>query len=283
MAASAHGLVTRGQLLAAGLSRGQIEARLARGALIAVFPGVYRVGHAAPNLEAHYLAAVLACGEGALLAGLACGHLRGLVRGDARTPEVVTDTRRRIPGIIARRRPELARTQASTCRGVPALSPAAVLVELAATLEDEPLGQACHEAGVRYGTTPKDVARVLLHCPNAKGRANLERILSGDTRITLSRLESRFLRRLRDADLPLPETNRPAGGRRVDCRWPAHRLTVELDGYRFHSSRRAWEQDRRREREARLRGDEFRRFSWHDVFEEPAYMLGELRKLLTPA
>ncbi len=69
----------------------------------------------------------------------------------------------------------------------------------------------------------------------------------------------------------------------MDCRWPAHRLTVELDGYRFHSSRRAWEQDRRREREARLRGDEFRRFSWHDVFEEPAYMLGELRKLLTPA
>ncbi|MBA3839026.1 MAG: hypothetical protein H0X55_01815, partial [Thermoleophilaceae bacterium] len=40
--------------------------------------------------------------------------------------------------------------------------------------------------------------------------------------------------------------NRPAGGRRVDCRWPAHPVTVELDSYRFHHSRHAWEQDRRR-------------------------------------
>ena len=62
LASRAHGLVTRRQLLAAGVSSGQIEMRLASGALIAVFRGVYRVGHAAPNLEAHYLAAVLACG-----------------------------------------------------------------------------------------------------------------------------------------------------------------------------------------------------------------------------
>jgi hypothetical protein len=50
---------------------------------------------------------------------------------------------------------------------------------------------------------------------------------------------ARFLELLREADLPLPETNRPAAGRLLDCRWPAHRLTVELDGYRYHSSRHA--------------------------------------------
>jgi hypothetical protein len=77
LASRAHGLVTRGQLLAAGVSSGQIEVRLAFGALIAVYRGVYRVGHAAPNVEAHYLAAVLACGEGALLAGVPAAHLRG--------------------------------------------------------------------------------------------------------------------------------------------------------------------------------------------------------------
>ena len=77
-----------------------------------------------------------------------------------------------------------------------------------------------------------------------------------------------------------PQTNRPAGGRRVDCRWPEHRLTVELDSYRYHHSRHAWEQDRRREREARARGDEFRRYTYGDVFEHPAAMLAELRKLL---
>jgi very-short-patch-repair endonuclease len=96
----------------------------------------------------------------------------------------------------------------------------------------------------------------------------------------LSKLERRFLELLREADLPLPQTNRPAGGRRVDCRWPKQRLTVELDSYRFHQSRHAWEQDRRREREARACGDEFRRYTYGDVLEHPRLMLRELGQLL---
>jgi hypothetical protein len=55
---------------------------------------------------------------------------------------------------------------------------------------------------------------------------------------------------------------------------------VELDGYRYHHTRHAWEQDRQREREARARGDEFRRYSWADVTEEPEAMLADLRSLL---
>jgi very-short-patch-repair endonuclease len=75
-------------------------------------------------------------------------------------------------------------------------------------------------------------------------------------------------------------TNKVVDGRRVDCRWPQHRLTVELDSYRHHNSHYAWNQDRLREREARSRGDEFRRYAWRDVFEDPAFMLGELPELL---
>jgi hypothetical protein len=55
---------------------------------------------------------------------------------------------------------------------------------------------------------------------------------------------------------------------------------VELDSYRYHASRHAWEQDHGREREAYARGDEFRRYTWADVFEQPASMLRELRGLL---
>jgi hypothetical protein len=101
--------------------------------------------------------------------------------------------------------------------------------------------------------------------------------MSGETKVALSKLEQGFLDRLREEGLPLPETNRPAGGRRVDCRWPEHHLTVELDSYRYHRSRHAWEADREPEREARRRGDEFRRFTWTDVFEDPGYMISELR------
>lgn len=94
--------------------------------------------------------------------------------------------------------------------------------------------------------------------------------------MTLSRLEQRFLELLRERGWPLPVTNRPAGERYVDCRWPDLKLTVELDSYRFHNSRHAWEQDRQREREARRRGDDFRRYTWGDVFERTAALLDEL-------
>ena len=98
--------------------------------------------------------------------------------------------------------------------------------------------------------------------------------------MTLSKLERAFLTLLREAGLPLPQTNRLASGRRVDCRWPEHGLTVELDSYRFHRTRHAWEQDRRRERDAHRRGDEHRRYTYGDVFEDSRAMLAELRTLL---
>ncbi len=105
-------------------------------------------------------------------------------------------------------------------------------------------------------------------------------MIAGDVHVTLSAIERRFVELMRAERRVLPVTNRPAGGRRVDCRWPEQRLTVELDGYRFHNSRHSWEQDRRREREARARGDEFRRYTHGDVMEDPRLMLAELRELL---
>jgi hypothetical protein len=153
------------------------------------------------------------------------------------------------------------------------------LVDIAAELSAEELARACHEAGVRYGITPAAVEAVLAGRPNSPGAKKLRQVIHGDIHVTLSRLEAQFLELLRSENLPLPITNKPAGGRRVDCRWPDHHLTVELDSYRFHNSRHSWEQDRRREREARARGDDFRRYTYGDVFERPALMLRELRYL----
>jgi hypothetical protein len=98
--------------------------------------------------------------------------------------------------------------------------------------------------------------------------------------VVLSHLERQFLQVLREQGFPVPVTNRVASRRRVDCRWPDHHLTVELDSYRFHNSRHAWEQDRRREREAYARGDQHRRYTYGDVFEHPGAMIAELAQLL---
>ena len=66
-----HGVVARRQLLEAGFTRQELRSRLQRGDLLREYPGVYRVGHRAPSVEATYLAAVLAGGDSAVLSGLA--------------------------------------------------------------------------------------------------------------------------------------------------------------------------------------------------------------------
>jgi hypothetical protein len=277
LAARSHGVVTRAQLLGAGITRHEIQQRLGTGALLREHRGVFRVGHRAPSMEARYLAAVLACGDGAVLSGRAAGHLWGILKGAAPPPEVTAPGEHRIEGVTTHRAPSIERT---THRGIPITTVPRTLVDLAANLSLDALARACHEAGVKYDTTPSQVETVLATRPRIKGAKKLREILRGDVQVTLSELELQFQMRLREAGLPLPKSNKRAHGRRVDCRWPEHRLTVELDSYRFHHSRHAWEQDRRREREARARGDEFRRYTYGDVVEGPSLMLAELRALL---
>lgn len=280
IATSAHGLVTRRELLRAGVTAGEIRHRLRVGSLLREYPGVYRVGHQAPSLEARYLGAVLACGEGAVLCGRAAAYLLGLIKGRAPVHEVTAPTRRRIPGVVTHRTRYADPLDTMVWRQIPVTTVARTLVDLAATSPLAALAQACHEAWTRHRTTPDQIEAVLARRPSSPGAARLRAVLRGDARVTLSGLERRFLTLLRQAGLPLPQTNRPAGGRRVDCRWPEHKLTVELDSYRYHGSRHAWELDRRREREAFARGDDFRRYTHGDVFDHPRLMLSELRRLL---
>jgi len=259
------------------VSDDEIRHRLKIGALIRAYPGVYRVGHHAPSVEARYMAAVKACGEGAVLSGLAAAYLLGLLKGPPPPPEVTAPRPRRVEGVKTRRSKEI---EATVWQGIPVMTVPRTLVDVAGDLSEEDLGWACHQAGVRFRTTPRRVEAALAKRPRAPGAAKLRRIISGDSHVILSKLEKRFLKLLRESGLPLPRTNRPAGGHYVDCRWPERKLTVELDSYRFHSSRYAWEQDHLREREAYARGDEHRRFVWGDVFERPAPTVAEVRRAL---
>lgn len=279
IASRAKGIVTHAELIAAGISPKQIKGRLRKGLLIAEFRGVYRVGHAAANIEATYMAATKACGQGAVLSGRAAAWLWGLIKGKPPPPEVSAPTERRIPNLKTRHR-RLQPDEVTSHRGIPITSVPITLLDLTRSLPRFELGKACHEAGFRYGTTPRMVDSALRRRPNTPGARKLRAILTGDARISLSRMEKRFLELLEAEGLPLPIANKLAGGRRVDCRWPEHRVTVELDSYAYHSSRHAWEQDRMRERQAYARGDEFRRYTWADVFEHPRQMLGELWRLL---
>jgi hypothetical protein len=62
-----HGVVSRTQLLLAGVSRDAIRHRMETKSLHRIHPTVYAVGHSLVSLDARYMAAVLACGDGAVL------------------------------------------------------------------------------------------------------------------------------------------------------------------------------------------------------------------------
>lgn len=280
LAARAHGVVTRAELLAAGLTRDQIGGRVRSGLLIPVHPGVYRVGHRAPSLEATFMAAVKACGPGAVVSGLAAAYLLGLVKRPPASPEVTAFGKRRVRGVRTRRSIHIERV---VVNGIPVTSVARSLADIAGRLDDYHLGKAVHDAQGRYRTTAEHVERALQRRPTSPGAGRLRRTIRGDTHVSLSALERRFLQHLRAAGLPLPDhTNQKTGRPYVDCRWIEQRLTVELDSYRFHNTRHAFEQDRHREREAYARGDDHRRYTWRDVYEDPRAMLSELRDRLLP-
>jgi hypothetical protein len=150
MAGRSHGVVTRAQLLAAGITRDEIDHRLSLGALLREHRGVYRVGHRAPSVEARYLAAVWACGDDAVLSGRAAAHLWGILKGAAPAPEVTAHTERRVHGLTTHRARHIERT---THRGIPITTVPRTLVDLAAHLPSMPWQEPATRPG--SSTTPR--------------------------------------------------------------------------------------------------------------------------------
>lgn len=279
VASRQHGVITFAQLLGVGLSRPAVNRRVAAGRLIRVHRGVYRVGHTAPSWEADYLAAVLACQPDGLLGGRASGFLYRITKGGPPPPEIIAPAARARPGITTRRTSVSGR-DVTTYRGIPTLTIPATIVDLAAILHQQDLTEAVDRADKFHNVTVDAIAAAARRRPHAPGIATLRQICTGDDPILLSEMERLFRATLAASALPLPLTNRRVDDHYVDCRWPDHHLTVELDSYRFHRSRKAWEQSYERRRAARRRGDEFRSYTWFDVAEDQSHMLGELRDLL---
>ena len=170
-------------------------------------------------MEARYLAAVRACGNGALLSGRAAAYLLGIVKGAPPPPEVTAPTERRVRRDDAPRPPldpsdpRLARHPRH--HGPPHARGPRRRPDGRRPRARLPRGRrpAPHDAG--------DVEAVLARRPDSPGAAKLRAVLRGDVRVTLSTLERGSSAPARGR-LPLPQTNRLAGGRRVDCRWPEH-------------------------------------------------------------
>jgi very-short-patch-repair endonuclease len=133
-------------------------------------------------------------------------------------------------------------------------------------------------ADLRRVATPDDFGRAIRQA-EVQGLPIGDEVIATD--LTRSELERRFLRLCRRHRLPTPEVNARVGPFIVDFLWRDQRLIVETDGYRFHRGRSAFEGDRARDVELKLRGYEVVRFTHRQVVERASPVARTLRVLLT--
>ena len=282
------GAVSLEQLRALGMSTRATHRRVATGRLHRVHLGVFAVGHLALTPDGRRWADVLACGPRAVLSHRSAAVLWGLI-GDERGRDVIVRGRpggRATPRGVRLHRPRrLDDDEIAEIRGLAVTTVPRTLVDLAAVLRPDRLGRAVHEAEF-LGLL--DVAVVLEAIERAPGRRGTRRLRAalatpspGRTRSTLER---RFVTVCRRALLPAPRLNVhvDVGDRlvEVDALWPEARVVAELDGAAAHRTRRAFEEDRRRDAELTAAGYLVVRFTWRRVKDEPDAVAAQLRRIL---
>jgi very-short-patch-repair endonuclease len=274
-----HGVVTYPQLLAAGLSRDAIRYRVTSGWLRRGHRGVYLMGVVDPPL-ARAMAAVLCVGEGSLLSHHPSAVLWGLrppPAGEMHVTVVARQTRRP-EGVRIHRVRKLHPADATSHHGIPTTSPARTLLDLATQLDDRDLSRAVDEARVNRLASDRSLDEQFSRYPHHRGTAALRRALGEEPALTRSEAERRLLELIRKARLPPPQSNTRVCGYEVDLLWPDHRLIVEVDGYAFHSSRAAFERDRRRDAELQSHGYRVLRVTWRQITDETAELIAILAR-----
>jgi very-short-patch-repair endonuclease len=284
LAASQHGVVSRAQLLAAGLNGPAIHRRLENGRLHRIHRGVYAVGRPQVDRYGRWLAAVLACGQQAALSHRSAAALWGLIEGDPEPVEISVPlhAHRKRPGLLIHRRSNLGNASLTRRAGIPVTSAPRTLVDLATQLSIRQLEAAVNEADRLDLISPDRLKAVLAKERGAAGGPKLRELL--DSRIfalTDSELERRFLRLVRRANLTKPLTGAFVGDYRTDFYWPGLGLVVETDGLRYHRTPTQQAKDRQRDQAYVLAGLTPLRFTHAQVVREPDRVVSTLRAVVS--
>lgn len=273
-------IVSHEQLIDLGCGRAVIAHWVKRGRLHPVFRGVYSVVDGDLPPLAREQAALLCCGERAFLSHHTAAGIWGLSRALPIEVEVSVVGRRcdSRPGILVHQISAIDRREVKRHEGLWVSTPARAVLEIAATGTTEELTYAIDEGLAHNRFTPRALNNMLERHRPCRGAARLGAIL-GDPTATArsrSRKEKKLLRLLRDARLPIPETNVPFGRFELDFFWPRERLAVELDTYPFHRGPAAFNRDREKDlvlRDARI---ELLRFTGDHLDDRPSMVLARI-------
>jgi uncharacterized protein DUF559 len=285
LAARQHGVIARRQLFALGLRRGAIDRRLATGRLHFLHPAVYAVGQPHIAGRGRLLAAVLACGDEALLSHRSAAALWGLLpyAGSRVHVTAARRGRRSLRGICVHsiRRPHAENRAARS--GIPLTSVARTLLDLAQNVRQDQLERAFEQA---ERLRLLDLAAVARLCERSNGHRGLTRLrpllaqAGRPVAETRSELERRFLRLCDDAGLPPAAVNVVVAGHEVDALWRAARLVVEIDGFEYHGTRAAFERDRARDADLQLAGFRVLRVTAQRLSREPQAIASAIGSLI---
>lgn len=281
LAGRQHGVVARRQLLALGFNPREIEHRVARRRLHLVMRGVYAVGWPQLTRERRWMAAVLACGEGAMLSHRSAAALWEI--GVEVEGVVDVSVRRRAelkrPGLRVRGRPSLDAESVISHNGIPVTTPVQTLLDLTTELAPLAVERAVNEADKRDLIDPETLRETLDDYAGQPGTPGLKRVLDKRTfRLSDSDLEIIFRPIATGAGLPLPLTKQIVNGFEVDFFFPDLGLVVETDGLRYHRTPSTQARDARRDRAHVLAGMTPLRFTHYEIKYERGGVRAELTR-----
>ena len=289
LAVSQGGLFTRRQARDAGLSAAAVDHRLHTGRWTAVTPRVYRLAGVPETDVSRLWAVLLSAGPGAAATATTALALCA-IRDFTVTPACVTIARRphRLALAGVTETFWLPDTHRTTVHGVPSVTVARALFDLARTFGDRRLARAVDRALAARAVTVAELRAVVddLAERGRKGAPALRRILderADGAAPPTTALESRFLELVLDHGLPEPDRQVAMTGRlgwigTVDFAWPAAQMVVETDGGAFHDSVTDREDDERRDRALEAEGWIVLRFNWNDVTRRPTSVVHTLRR-----
>jgi very-short-patch-repair endonuclease len=275
-------VIAREQLAEIGLSPDAIDYRVAVGRLHRVHQGVYAVGHPVLGRSGRWMAAVLACGPDAALSHASAAALWALQRGE---PTIVDVTARRTgrkrPGIRIHRPRTPAET--TTRDAIPVTTPARTILDMAATLTQSRLEHLLDQAEIQELTDYPALDAIATAHPGHRGAKRLQRTLStyhAGEQLTRSDLEILFKDLCHTHGLPQPRINQPVAGKHVDFLFANERLIVETDSWRYHKTRRAFEDDRARDVLTTAAGYRTLRFTDRQLTTQPHHVANAIAAVL---
>jgi very-short-patch-repair endonuclease len=280
LAGQQWGVIGARQLEACGIGRGTAGRWRQEGRLHPLHPGVFAVGHPSVPVEGRMVAALLHGGPTAVLSHGTAAWWWDVIDEQPGAIELSSTGRSRSrPGLLIHRRRVLATTRH---RRFPITTLPQTFLDLAATRPFNTVRRALAEAEYRGILNAHEVAA--LAGQGKPGSAALRQALkTHQPRLahTRSEFERVFLAICEAAGLPLPELNQRVEGWTVDAVWRHRRLIVELDGYDNHHTRAQMARDRRKDLALRAAGFVVVRYTWHQLHEDRALVLGELLAHLT--